>query len=84
MTRDSKRLPFNVGDEAIFHLETAEEPWGIHFEMRFDGRLDWERLYASLARAIELHPMLRACQVAFQPSDHTYYWKIRPTAMRPT
>ncbi|MFH1434123.1 MAG: hypothetical protein ABIJ56_00265 [Pseudomonadota bacterium] len=77
MSGNKLRIPFNVGDEAIFHLETADEPWGIHFEMRFDGRLDWQRLYAGLLRAIELHPMLRARQAAFQPSDHTYYWKIQ-------
>ena len=79
MSRDSRRIPFNVSDEAIFHLETADEPWGIHFEMRFSGRLDWQRLYAGLTRAVELHPMTRACQVAFQPSDRNYYWKIRPS-----
>ena len=70
------RLPFNVVDEAIFHLDSVDEPWSIHLEVHLGGRLDTGRLQESLQKALLLHPLARARREASRSTDMGYVWAI--------
>jgi NRPS condensation-like uncharacterized protein len=76
------RVPFNVVDELIHHLDVPAEPWTVQIEMRVDGRLDEERLRAAIAAALARHPMARARRAPSLPWHTQLVWEIRAEAER--
>jgi NRPS condensation-like uncharacterized protein len=71
---ESVRL--NPLDELFLHLDSREEPWGIHFEVRVSGRLDADRLASAVAAAAALHPIARARLASWCGADRGYRWEI--------
>ena len=72
------REPLGVLDEAILHLDSPSEPWSIHVELWFQGRLDETRLRESLATALKHHPAARATLATVSTGRHRYEWRTAP------
>jgi NRPS condensation-like uncharacterized protein len=70
------RVPFNVVDQWVFHLDQEPEPWSVHCEVRVPGRLDGDRIAAAALAATGRHPMARARMAGFRRRDRRYYWEI--------
>jgi NRPS condensation-like uncharacterized protein len=72
------RVPFNVVDQWVFHLDQEPEPWSVHCEVRVPGRLDADRVAAAAlaAAAAAKHPMARARMASSRRRDRSYYWEI--------
>jgi NRPS condensation-like uncharacterized protein len=72
------RTRFNSVDEALHVVDSADagQPLSIQFELRAPGRLDETRLRAAVASACRVHPMARARQVPWKPTDERYEWEI--------
>jgi len=77
---DLLEVPFNVADEAVHLLDSDIEPWSIHLEVRFEGRLDDERLRMAVIAAVGRHPLARARKGPWQRRDHQHRWLIEPRA----
>jgi NRPS condensation-like uncharacterized protein len=73
-------VPFNIADEAVHLLDCETEPWSIHLEARFPGRLDDDRLRAAVGTALARHPMARARKAPWRWRDHRFQWLIEPAA----
>jgi NRPS condensation-like uncharacterized protein len=75
------RTRFNTVDEALHIVDTADagQPLSIQFEVRAPGRLDEARLRAAVAAACRVHPMARARQASWKPTDDHYEWEITET-----
>lgn len=69
-------IPFNLLDELFFHLDKPEDPFGMHQELRAEGRIDPERLLAAIHKAAEVHPLARAFMLPWKPTDREYRWGI--------
>ncbi|HEY8201871.1 MAG TPA: hypothetical protein VII47_11005, partial [Actinomycetota bacterium] len=70
------RTPFSPIDEAVHLLDSAVEPWSIHWEVRVAGRLDEDRLRLALEEALARHPMARARRAATSGSARRHEWEI--------
>jgi NRPS condensation-like uncharacterized protein len=72
------RTFFNSVDEALHLVDIAEptEPLSIQFEVRAPGALDEARLRRAVSAARDVHPMARARQVPWKPTDERYAWEI--------
>jgi NRPS condensation-like uncharacterized protein len=70
------RVPLNVVDQAIFHLDQERETWSVHCEVRVAGRLDAERVAAAAFAALAQHPMARARMSGFRSWQRRLFWEI--------
>lgn len=70
------RTPFNLLDDAFHNIERRHEPWSIHFELGFEGRIDPPRLAESLRHALLRHPLARARMAPYADSATRYWWEI--------
>lgn len=70
------RVPFNIIDQWIVHLDQEPEPWSVHCEVRVPGRLDGERLAAAAWVATQRHPMARARRARYCRRERRYAWEI--------
>jgi NRPS condensation-like uncharacterized protein len=70
------RVPLNVVDQAIFHLDQEPETWSVHCEVRVPGRLDAERVAAAAFAAVAQHPMARARMSGFRSWQRRLFWEI--------
>jgi NRPS condensation-like uncharacterized protein len=68
--------PLNILDQQYLHLDRAEEPWSVHFEVRIEGHLEEDRLTAAVPRAADRHPIARARLGGSLPTDVRYHWEI--------
>jgi NRPS condensation-like uncharacterized protein len=66
----------NQLDQLYLHLDRADEPWGVHFEIRVDGPVDAGRLAAAIETASERHPIARARLAPWRGTDLGYRWEI--------
>ncbi len=71
-----RRVPFNVVDELIHHLDVPAEPWTVQIEVAIDGRLAEDRLRAAVAAALARHPMARARRAPAFPWHTRFVWEI--------
>jgi NRPS condensation-like uncharacterized protein len=71
-----QRVAFNLLDDAFHNIERRHEPWSIHFELAFEGRLDPLRLAQSLRHALQQHPLARARMAAYKPGSVRFWWEI--------
>jgi NRPS condensation-like uncharacterized protein len=71
-----QRVPFNIVDQWIVHLDQEPEPWSVHCEVRVPGRLDGERLAVAARAAAARHPMARARMASSRFWDRRYCWEI--------
>lgn len=69
-------LDFNIIDESIHHLDTEDEPWTVHVDVRVAGALDEARLRRAIEEAVRVHPMARAFQRRWRPWQTVYRWQI--------
>lgn len=69
------RFSFSVTDELFYHLESAEEPFGLQMDVRFSGKLDEQKLEAAVLAAIQAHPMASVRQHAVKAGDNHYEWE---------
>lgn len=70
------RFSFSVTDELFHHLESAEEPMGIQFDLRFSGRLDERELEKAAAAAMRRHPLASVRQHPIQAGGRHYEWEL--------
>jgi NRPS condensation-like uncharacterized protein len=70
------RVPFNLLDDAFHNIERRHEPWSIHFELGFEGRIDPARLAESIRHALRLHPVARARMEPYGEGATRYWWEI--------
>lgn len=71
------RTPFNLLDDAFHNIERRHEPWSIHFELGFEGRIDdTARLTESVRYALERHPIARARLEPHRGTARRYWWEI--------
>ena len=70
------RTPFNLLDDAFLNIERREEPWSIHFELVFEGRIDPQRLAAALRHACLRHPLARARVAPYREGTTRFDWDI--------
>lgn len=70
------RTPFNLLDDAFHNIERRHEPWSIHFELGFEGRIDPTRLAESLRHALARHPIARARLEPYRDGATRYWWEI--------
>lgn len=73
---DGRRVRFNVIDEAVHLLDTAEAPWSIQLEVRVAGTLDETRLRAAFTEALGRYPMARARKAPTRHTSHRFEWEI--------
>lgn len=71
-----QRTPFNLLDDAFHNIERRHEPWSIHFELGFEGRIDPARLGESIRHALNLHPIARARLAPYGDGATRYWWEI--------
>lgn len=71
-----QRVPFNLLDDAFHNIERRHEPWSIHFELAFAGRIDATRLGESLRYALSRHPVARARIESYHAGSVRYWWEI--------
>ena len=71
-----QRVPFNLLDDAFHNIERRHEPWSIHFELAFAGRIDATRLADSLRHALLAHPVARARIERYHSGSVRYWWEI--------
>lgn len=70
------RTPFNLLDDAFHNIERRHEPWSIHFELGFEGRIDPARLAESVRHALLRHPIARARLEPYGEGATRYWWEI--------
>src|SRR5215470_5666241 len=75
-----RRVPFNVVDELIHHLDSPGEPWTVQVEAETGRRLDEARLGSAIATALARHPMARARRGAVPGWHRQLVWEITPHA----
>ena len=73
------RRPFCALDEASYYLDSVEEPWSVHLEVRLSGTVIEDRLRHAVRVALARHP--RACGRALiaEPGGARCQWEITPT-----
>ena len=71
-----QHVPFNLLDDAFHNIERRHEPWSIHFELAFAGRIDATRLGESLRYALSRHPVARARIERYHSGSVRYWWEI--------
>lgn len=69
------RFTFSVTDELFYHLESAEEPFGLQLDVRFSGKLDELKMEAAAEAAMQSHPMASVRQRAVLSGDQHYEWE---------
>ena len=69
-------VPLNLLDELYLNLDREAEPWTVHYELQFAGRLDPERLAKAIATAADRHPLARARLATWRFRDRGYDWEI--------
>lgn len=69
------RFSFSVTDELFYHLESAEEPFGLQLDVRFSGKLDEQKMEAAALAAMQTHPLASVRQRAVQAGDKHYEWE---------
>lgn len=69
------RFSFSVTDELFYHLESAEEPFGLQLDVRFSGKLDEQKMEAAAMAAMQTHPLASVRQRAVQSGDAHYEWE---------
>lgn len=71
------RTPFNLLDDAFHNIERRHEPWSIHFELGFEGRIDdLPKLTAAIRHALDRHPIARARVEPHRGTARRYWWEI--------
>jgi NRPS condensation-like uncharacterized protein len=75
-----RRVPFNVVDELIHHLDAPGEPWTVQVEAETGGRLDEGRLHSAITAALARHPMARARRGSVPAWHRRLVWEIAPQA----
>jgi NRPS condensation-like uncharacterized protein len=63
-------------DELFLGLDSDDEPWNVHFEVRMGERLDAERLAGAIAAAMRRHPVARASLADWHAYERRYRWQI--------
>lgn len=72
-----QRTPLNLLDDAFLNIERRHEPWSIHFELGFEGRIeDTARLTGAVRHALDRHPIARARLEPHRSTSHRYWWEI--------
>jgi NRPS condensation-like uncharacterized protein len=66
----------NILDKLYMHLDRPDEPWGVHFEVELDHRVDDARLESAVRDAAALHPIARARLADWRGTDVRYSWEI--------
>jgi NRPS condensation-like uncharacterized protein len=66
----------NILDELYMHLDRPDEPWGVHFEVAVEGRVDAERLAEAVKAGAARHPIARARLADWRGTDVRYRWEI--------
>jgi NRPS condensation-like uncharacterized protein len=66
----------NILDELYMHLDRPDEPWGVHFEVELDDRVDDARLADAIQAAADRHPIARARLAEWRGTDVRYRWEI--------
>lgn len=69
------RFSFSVTDELFYHLESAEEPFGLQLDVRFSGQLEEQKMEAAIVAAMQSHPLSSVRQRAVQAGDKHYEWE---------
>jgi len=67
---------FNLLDGLYLHLDLPENPFGMHQEVRAEGRLEAGKMLAAIQHAAAIHPMARAFMLPWKPTDREYVWGI--------
>lgn len=70
------RTPFNLLDDAFHNIERRHEPWSIHFELSFEGRIEPAKLADSVRYALGRHPLARARMEPYGEGATRYWWEI--------
>lgn len=70
------RTPFNLLDDAFHNIERRHEPWSIHFELGFEGRINPAKLADSIRYALDRHPIARARLEPYGDGATRYWWEI--------
>lgn len=70
------RTAFNLLDDAFHNIERRHEPWSIHFELGFEGRIEPDRLAESIRYALVRHPIARARMEPYGEGATRYWWEI--------
>jgi NRPS condensation-like uncharacterized protein len=71
-------VPLNRLDELFLGLDSEDEPWNVHFEVRVNERLDPDRLVGAVRTAAMRHPIARARLADWRYTDRGYRWEIDP------
>lgn len=72
-----ERIPLNIYDELLLHLDKPGSPLSLQMEVRVNGHLDEARLTRAIRAAADHHPMVRASLVPHKPSDTQFFWQIQ-------
>ncbi|MDH4396730.1 MAG: condensation domain-containing protein [Limnobacter sp.] len=70
------KTPLNLLDAAFLNLDTRENPWSVHVEVRVEGKFEAEKLVKAIHAAALAHPIARARMAEHTAVATVYEWHI--------
>lgn len=77
------RFPFSVLEQGVHLLDHPAEPWSVHLEVRFEARLDPERLREAIRVACTSHPMTLIRKAGGKPGGRLMWERMAQAEVEP-